>query len=189
MADADWDASLAFVIAAEGGYSHDPLDPGGATNLGITLAELSEWRHIAVTKDDVKNLSREEAAAIYRSNYWNSSRCTDLPAGVDLMVFDASVNIGIGRSAKFLQAALGVTVDGSIGPQTVAAVRSRPVSDLIGELAARRLAFYQTLPDFNHFGAGWTNRVNQVQDHALAMAGSAQASPAWPTHDVVTDRV
>jgi len=104
------------------------------------------------------------------------------------MVFDASVNIGIGRSAKFLQAAVGVAVDGSIGPQTVAAVKSRPVSDLISELAARRLAFYQTLPNFNHFGAGWTNRVCQVQDHALAMAGAGQASSAWPTRDVVTYR-
>ena len=91
------------------------------------------------------------------------------------MVFDASVNLGIGRSAKFLQAALGITVDGSIGPQTVAAVKSRAASDLIGELAARRLAFYQTLPNFSHFGGGWTNRVHQVQDHALAMAGAGQA--------------
>ena len=55
MADADWNACLAFVLAAEGGYVDDPMDPGGATNLGITLDVLSQWRHSAVTKDDVKN--------------------------------------------------------------------------------------------------------------------------------------
>jgi lysozyme family protein len=42
--------SLAFVFAEEGGYTDDPLDPGGATNLGITLDELSRWRHTAVSK-------------------------------------------------------------------------------------------------------------------------------------------
>ena len=54
MAELDWNTCMAFVFAAEGGYVDDPLDPGGATNLGITLDELSLWRHTAVTKADVK---------------------------------------------------------------------------------------------------------------------------------------
>jgi len=172
MADADWNACLAFVLAAEGGYVDDPMDPGGATNLGITLDVLSQWRHSAVTKDDVKNLGRDEAAAIYRTNYWNASRCSDLPAGVDLMVFDASVNTGNGRSAKFLQEALGVAVDGSIGPLTLAAANSKPAAGVIDDLAQLRLAFYQSLPTYHRFGAGWTARVAQVQGHALQMAGA-----------------
>ena len=81
MADTDWDASLAFVFSVEGGYTDDPMDPGGATNLGITLDELSVWRHTAVTKADVQNLQRDEAGAIYRTNYWNASRCVDLAPG------------------------------------------------------------------------------------------------------------
>ena len=172
MAHAAWNACLAFVLAAEGGYVDDPMDPGGATNLGITLDVLSQWRHSAVTKDDVRNLGRDEAGAIYRTNYWNASRCTDLPAGVDLMVFDASVNTGIARSSRFLQTAVGVTVDGSIGPITLAAVGARPAVDLINALAQARLAFYQGLSTYARFGVGWTARVAQAQGHALQMAGN-----------------
>ena len=178
MADTDWDASLAFVFSVEGGYTDDPMDPGGATNLGITLDELSVWRHTAVTKADVQNLQRDEAGSIYRTNYWNASRCADLAPGVDLMVFDASVNTGNGRSARFLQAACGANVDGSIGPLTVAAANAKPAADLIAALAAARLAFYQSLPTFNHFGHGWTARVQQAQAQAVQMAGAAPATAA-----------
>ena len=37
MADR-FDACLAFTLREEGGYVDDPADPGGATNMGITLA-------------------------------------------------------------------------------------------------------------------------------------------------------
>jgi len=173
MADADWNACLAFVLAAEGGYVDDPMDPGGATNLGITLDVLRQWRRGAVTKDDVRTLGRDEAAAIYRTSYWNASRCADLPTGVDLMVFDASVNTGNGRSARFLQTALCVAADGSIGPLTLAAASGRPAAELINDLAQRRLAFYQSLPTYDRFGAGWRTRVTAAQGHALRMAGAA----------------
>jgi lysozyme family protein len=169
VAEASWDQCLAFVLAAEGGYVDDPMDPGGATNLGITLQELSIWRHTAVTKTDVQNLGKDEAAAIYRANYWNASRCSDLPAGVDLMVFDASVNMGVGRSAKFLQALVGVAVDGSIGPQTINATDAMAPADVISGLADARLQFYRGLPTFARFGAGWTARVNDAKAHALGM--------------------
>ena len=151
MADTDWNACLGFVLSAEGSYSDNPLDPGGATNLGITLSTLSQWRHTAVTKDDVRNLSTEEAAAIYRSIYWNASRCSDLPAGVDLMIFDASVNLGNGRSARILQAAVGVTVDGSIGPETLAAVRGRVAADqrpVRLERSSSRVRYHEMEPGY-----------------------------------------
>ena len=141
MAEADWNSCMAFVFSAEGGYVDDPLDPGGATNLGITLAELSHWRHTAVTKDDVKSLSKTEAANIYRTNYWNATRCSDLPAGVDLMVFDAAVNMGNGRSARFLQQAVGADQDGSIGPNTLAAVAAIDAETLITHLGERAHGF------------------------------------------------
>jgi lysozyme family protein len=169
MAEANWNQCLAFVFAAEGGYTDDPMDPGGATNLGITLNELSVWRHTAVTKADVQNLQTDEASAIYRTNYWNASRCTDLPAGIDLMVFDASVNMGNGRSAKILQQVAGTTIDGSIGPQTLAALTGKSPQDIVGGLADARIAFYQSLPTFDHFGHGWTARVNNAKAHALQM--------------------
>ena len=40
-ADPRFDACLAVVLVQEGGYSDDPADPGGATNMGITRDTLA----------------------------------------------------------------------------------------------------------------------------------------------------
>ena len=175
MATANFDDCLAFVLEQEGGYVDDPLDPGGATNLGITLHVLSEWRHTAVTKTDVQNLRNEEAGAIYRARYWNVVRGDDLPAGVDLMVFDAAVNLGTGRSARILQAAVGASQDGAIGPKTLEAVETCASTELISKLADARVVFYQSLPTFSHFGKGWAARVNRARQRALEIVRIARA--------------
>src|SRR6516165_7677378 len=54
----------------------------------------------------------------------DSAGADALPPGVDLSVFDMGVNAGIWRSVRLLQQALGFTgeeMDGSIGPETLAA--------------------------------------------------------------------
>jgi lysozyme family protein len=51
---------------------------------------------------------------IYKKKYWTGGRCDDLPSGVDYVMFDGSVNSGV-ASAKWLQRALSITVDGHMG--------------------------------------------------------------------------
>jgi lysozyme family protein len=177
MAAANFDACLAFVLREEGGYSDDPLDPGGATNFGITLNELSAWRHTAVLKQDVQNMTQDEAKAIYRANYWNVIQGDTLPAGVELTVFDAGVNIGTPRAARFLQQIVNVTVDGHIGPQTVAATAAMPADHVIDQFTATRTTFYQSLSTFSHFGAGWLARTNRARVLAYQLAGLPAPAP------------
>jgi lysozyme family protein len=179
MADADFDTCMAFVLAAEGGYVDDPRDPGGATNLGITLRVLSDWRHTAVTKQEVKDLTPEEAKAIYRARYWNTTRCGELPAGVDLMVFDTAVNLGPGRAAKMLQAAVGTDQDGSVGPMTVASAQAGNAAAIVAAIAKSRGDFYHSLPTFDHFGAGWMARLSTAKALAdsLIATSSGTAGP------------
>src|ERR1700757_567135 len=125
MADAFADC-LAFTLREEGGYVDDPADPGGATNMGITLATYREWSDDpAFGPTQVEDMTERTARAIYQSLYWNPLRADALPIGVNLSVFDMGVNAGIWSSARLLQQALGFTgdeVDGSIGPETLAAV-------------------------------------------------------------------
>jgi hypothetical protein len=166
---------LDVVFKHEGGFSDHPLDKGGPTNLGITMKTLKEFREKDVTVDDLKNLRPEEAREIYRARYWNVMRCNDLPPGVDLMVFDFGVNAGPGTSIRTLQGAAGVTVDGSIGPITLAAVRARSPAELLARFADRRMEHYRALESFPTFGAGWTNRTNAVKEAALRMAIEATA--------------
>ncbi|MBV8090473.1 MAG: glycoside hydrolase family 108 protein [Alphaproteobacteria bacterium] len=175
MADI-FDICLAFTLREEGGYVDDPADPGGATNMGITLATYREW------SDDpdlgafqVKDLTLKTARAIYRALYWNPLRAEALPPGVDLSVFDMGVNAGIWRSARLLQRALGFTgeeVDGAIGPETLVAADRFDPRTLVNNLADRQAAYYRSLATFPTFGAGWLRRTEARRDAALAMVQS-----------------
>lgn len=165
---------ITHVLAAEGGFSNNPDDPGGATNFGITLATLATWRKRNrkegdVNEQEVRNLTLTEAKDIYRSDYWNALRCDALPAGVDLVVFDFGVNAGPGRSAKTLQDIVGVLQDGSIGPQTLHNVPLVDGKRIITEFGEKRRQFYRDLPQFPIFGKGWLARVSRIEEAAVSM--------------------
>ena len=165
---------LPLILKHEGGYVDHPRDPGGATNLGITLDTLSAHRGRKVTKDEVKALTVAEAGAIYRKNYWHAAFCEQLPPGADYMVFDLAVNSGVGRARKYLQRAVGATEDGIIGPATLAAVKalaeSGGATTIINRMSRYREAFYRGLDTFPTFGKGWMRRLNEVTAKALEMA-------------------
>lgn len=55
-----FEQALACVLASEGGYVDHPLDPGGATNRGITQATLAGVRGRPVDKAEVRALSLAE---------------------------------------------------------------------------------------------------------------------------------
>jgi lysozyme family protein len=158
MSDA-FSKALAHVLIHEGGYVDHPEDPGGATNFGITLATLQGWRGRAVSKADVRALTKAEAGDIYRARYWDACRCGELPEPVALIVYDAAVNHGAARAAKLLQEALGVTADGRIGPVTLDAAGSAEPRALVTEIAARRMVLYGNLAHFRTFGLGWSRRL------------------------------
>lgn len=167
---ARFDAALAEILRHEGGWVDHPKDPGGATNRGVTLATLSDWLGRTATKAEVKALTVADVAPIYRERYWNAVKGDDLPAGVDLMVFDLAVNSGPGRAAKFLQEVVGAAVDGQIGPGTLAKVNALHPLAVIDGLAQRRERFYRGLGTFDTFGRGWMKRLADVTAKAKEMA-------------------
>src|SRR6516162_3566084 len=105
---------IAFTLRQEGGYVDDPADPGGATNMGITLATYREWSDDPHLGDlQVKDMTLKTASAIYRSRYWNPVQADALAPGVDFTVFDMGVNAGIWRSARPITASARVHWRGS----------------------------------------------------------------------------
>lgn len=118
------------IISREGGFVNDIDDPGGATKYGVTLGTA---RRLKLDKDgdgnvdahDVRMLTRDDAEAVFLKHYYQTPRIDQLPQEVQASVFDMYVNAG-NNAVKILQRLLGqmgpkVAVDGSIGPQTVAA--------------------------------------------------------------------
>ena len=165
----NYEKCLEIILHHEGGYVNHPKDPGGETNLGVTKRVYEEW---GGTKD-MKDLTVEDVAPIYQKNYWNRVRGDDLPAGLDLCVFDFGVNAGTGRSAKFLQRLVGTTVDGGIGPATIGAVnvyvQTEGIEATIEAFQNSRQEYYESLSTFETFGRGWTRRVEEVTETALGM--------------------
>ena len=171
---------LVQILSHEGGFVDHPKDPGGATNMGITHRTLSAWRGHPVTKDDVRLMDREEAAAIYRANYWRPLGCDNLPAGVALHVFDFGVNAGVSRSAKLIQRIAGVEADGKVGPKTIAAIGKLDPAMVIAQFTAGRMDHYRALSTWSTFGKGWTRRTLETEAAALAMHAPVQSPKPVP---------
>lgn len=174
--------SLDLVLAHEGGFVNHPKDPGGATNLGITIGTLSEHLGRPATVADVKGIPMETVEAIYENNYWDRARCYDLPLGLDYAVFDFAVNSGVSRAVRMLQRVLGVKEDGVIGAKTMAALADEDVPALITHLCDARMAFLRGLKHWRTFGKGWTIRVEAVEEVAQDMArgGGSTSTPPIP---------
>lgn len=187
--------ALRLMFGHEGGYSNNKSDPGGPTKYGVTHRTLAAHRgEPSVTAAQVKALTLKEAEAIYRKSYWTQSGGDLLPAGLDYAAFDYGVNSGPARAVKSLQKVVGVTQDGIVGGQTVAAVNRYPggVQALIRAYCDERMQFLRGLKTWGSFGRGWTIRVTgkdpkgQYKDelgvvgHALNMAKGAVTPSVIP---------
>ena len=162
-----------IILKHEGGFVNDPLDRGGATNLGITQATLSEWRGHKVSVDDVRNLTEEEARDIYSNRYLQKPKIDWLPfPHPQVLVFDMAVNHGPGRAIKILQKTINkagfgpISVDGGMGPATKAAcerAQEEMGAYLQNAIVEERKAFYEAIiersPSQERFRRGWMNRA------------------------------
>jgi lysozyme family protein len=168
MVAATYDAAMVRVFADEGGYTNDPVDPGGATNWGITIIDARKYWLPNATAQDVRNMPKHVAAEIYRAHYANPMRYDDLPAGFDYSVLDAAINSGVGRAPVWGGKALGIAAK-SIDDIVVPANKAPDKVVAIQKYWAVRLSFLKALGTFWRFGAGWTRRCTQGEAAAVRM--------------------
>lgn len=159
-----FDTQINDVLRREGGYSDHKSDRGGATNYGITQRTYTIWRSNAgLGYMDVRNITREEAKAIYKTEYWDAAKCGELPEEIQPIHFDSSVNHGVSRAAKLLQAAAGVEQDGAIGNKTLAAIAEMDARLLKARYINARYQFYGAIIQRDRsqldFISGWMNRM------------------------------
>jgi len=150
---------ISHVLATEGGYVHDPDDPGGETNYGISKR--------AYPNIDIAALTRQQAVFLYHRDYWLATKSDVLPPGIAALVFDAAVNHGTAASIRLLQRSVGSRADGKIGPKTIAAVHRRQASRTIAEYSARRAVYYDDIvrrrPTSRKYLLGWMRRNASIQ--------------------------
>lgn len=163
-------SAVAFVIDRLEGGSATVNDTGGTTRWGI-----SKRSHPDV---DVQRLTRLEAIAIYHARYWRVIQGDRLPRGLDLLIFDAAVNMGPPQAVRLLQRILQVAEDGILGQETLAAAKAfRPASELRALYNEIRERTYTDLamnkPVYKPYLYGWRCRLFRVADEAGRVGGQA----------------
>lgn len=160
--------ALAFTLAHEGGYGNHPADPGGETKYGIAARFYPPEKRRAILGRDVsiRDLTPDDAARIYRRDYWDRLKCDALPWPLCLAVFDCAVVPGQGAAAMILQRECGAKADGIIGPATMSAVAKeiefKGARDLARRVTRARLRWFEFAikknPALSVFRAGWSAR-------------------------------
>lgn len=167
------DLALAYTFANEGSYSDHPNDRGGATSgFGVTIGELARWRKKPVTKAEVKNMTADEAKAIYDAWYWKPIGCDKIVnTGVAICIFDIGIVRGIGCPPKYMQQICNnhgahLVVDGHVGPKTIEAVNAVNPAVFIRDFSAMAEAGFRSIVARNSsqgvFLKGWVNRSHRL---------------------------
>ena len=81
-----------MVLEHEGGYVNHPSDPGGETKYGISKRAYPDV--------DIAELTKDDAANLYKRDYWDRIKGDELPVGVACVVMDYAVNSGISLSGR-----------------------------------------------------------------------------------------
>lgn len=169
------------LLDLEGGYAHDPDDPGGETNFGISRRSYPDT--------DIFNLTRSEALEIYWRDFWAPNRYGEIAdRWIAAKVFDLAVNMGAKKANRLLQIAVNQTAalseiamrdlhqiempsiyvttrgpvlvnDGMIGPQTLKEVNTHPEPGfLLDRLKLLAVRHYLAIGR-KKYTVGWVRRA------------------------------
>lgn len=179
--------SMPIILAYEGGWSNHPRDPGGVTLEGIIQRVYDGYRTRKGRR--IQPLTKAmrftpawevERNEIYKVQYWDAVRGDELPAGIDVVMFDSGIMSGPRQAILWLQRALRMNdCDGHIGEATLSAIENHSDHDaLVAEICARRLGFVQSLETWTDFGKGWAKRIANLKQIGQAWAtGSVGPQP------------
>jgi lysozyme family protein len=175
-------AALIVVLKHEGGFVHDPVDPGGATHYGVSLRSVAALdgdcdgrldfdldRDGDVDEADIKIMTIEQAGDHYRRMWWDKYGYGAIAdQAVAIKLFDLAVNMGPAQAHKIAQRAIRacwfpLTEDGVLGPQTLSSINAAESRSLVAAMKSEAAGFYRQLaatkPNLGKFLTGWLNRA------------------------------
>lgn len=180
----NFDKAILITLKHEGGFVNDPVDPGGATNWGMSIRFLindagdgdddgwldGDIDHDGdIDVDDIKNMTVEQARKLYRIHFWDKYNYdTIVDFTVAARAFDMTVNMGPRQTGKIIQRALNelgnnLVVDGKIGKNTFATINCTNPEMLMAEIRQAHAQFYLDLiaakPKFEKYRRGWLRRA------------------------------
>lgn len=146
----DFDTAFDLIVGVEGKYSNDSRDAGGETNYGISKR--------AYPNEDIAGLTKARAKELYKRDYWDKVKGDELPAPLNLFVFDAAVNQGVEPAIKLLQKTLGVAQDGLLGSATIGKAQKAGTETSCIYMADRAMRYMGTR-GADVYLRGWLKRL------------------------------
>jgi len=148
----NFERSVEYALKWEGGFTNDPVDPGGATNFGITINTLRDAGIDVdsdgdIDVDDVRALAqnRELVYAIYKNKYWDAINGDNFDLPFALAAFDTAVNCGVSRTNRWIKQSDG------------------DYTKLLNLRMIHYLNIIRKNPALQKFKKGWINRINDLK--------------------------
>jgi len=156
-----------FIRSWEGGFVNDPYDRGGATKWGITIGTFRSVYGKGKTVEDLKAMTEDQWDHIFKVLFWDKFRADEIQSqSIANLVVDwiwASGTLQI----KKVQRILGVTVDGVVGPKTIAAINNYSGGQraLFDRIKVQRTAFINAIAVGTQarYKKGWSRRLGAIQ--------------------------
>jgi len=165
-----FDSAFAWLLTDEGAdFVNDPADNGGATRMGVTQADLSEWWGRPASIEDVMALTPDMARAYYLAQYWQPLQCDAITSPIKATAFfDIAVLTGRRVGVVLAQAAAQAKPDGNLGPKTLMAINATSETHFITHLAAEAASRFVNIsiadPTQTKFLRAWVSRALRLME-------------------------
>jgi hypothetical protein len=167
-----FDKRINNILDAEGGYTFDPVDPGGATNKGISwkvwLNNAENILGIEPSHDNLQMLSDDQAKAMYKVLYWDKIKCDEIVDGdLRYMLFDFYVNAGsnaiITLKKTLNNLGYNLSLNGSVDENLISLINNHPNQmALYNNFKSNRIQYYNNLVNIStsRYIAKYPNATN-----------------------------
>lgn len=181
---------------ADGGWQNWHNDPGNWTGgkVGVGVNKGTKFGIAANTYPnlDIRNLTREQADAIYIRDYWPKAWGDDWPMGFDQITYDATVNSGPGRGPLWTCRALGFA-DARMRAAATSKAHILSIDDKIAAIkravSGQRMTFLRGLASWKSFGKGWGPRCARMEAIGIKMVLlAAKANEPVVEREITTQR-
>lgn len=162
------DLLIPKILKFEGGFVNDKDDPGGATNMGVTL---STWTHFGhdidgdgkITANDIKLLNKEDFKYVLKVGYWDRWQA-DRIKNQSIAEILVDWLWGSGKYGITIpQRLMGLKEDGIVGDKTITTLNLLDQKSLFSSIVEARLKYIEDIIKVNpvlvKYRIGWRNRV------------------------------
>jgi lysozyme family protein len=155
---ANFNTAKPIIAALEGGLSKNPNDNaandpapnsgGYHTNKGVTWATFRDSAKqfgYSPTTELFLKMPQTIVDSIAKTNYWDKLRLDSVNSNKKAyLAFDFAFNSGPVTAIKFIQKAIGISIDGIAGLQFVSAINAMDETTFSQKITAERVAFIRS---------------------------------------------